>query len=60
MPLRTNVDKALHQVKRGRRVVRARDFSTSTRDSWCACIGLDSAIHGCRSLHRFRRGIPCF
>lgn len=58
MPLRTNVDKALHQVRRGRRTVRARDFNQDVRDLPCACVGTDCAVRGCWSLRQFRKGLP--
>lgn len=33
MPLRTTPEKALHQVRRGRRTVTARQFNTDVRDA---------------------------
>lgn len=50
LSMRTTVQKALHQVKRGRRKITARQFNQDVRDrgpALCACIGSDCSRWGC-------------
>lgn len=56
--LKTTRDKALHQVKRGRRKVTARQFNQVVRDRLCSCIGSDCVANGCWTERMGRQPWP--